>query len=396
VKVPPDDQRPPVPRRGTCTRRVAVWTTRQPAESGARSPTAVAERARATRPASMPSASAWRAGGGGEPEIGPPLHELLRVSGKRAHPRAINFRPHRDEISTFVTTPAPPAARDPSSSSRSRVTSSARSPSVPRPCGAAALRRGAPAWSPTRTHRDHQLHERHTGPTQGRAAHAIATSGSTRPPSAGRWASRPRRVTCTRSRSSTATAGHGVRRHRHGWQPRGAAQGGRRRDPPRIDQHGVTLLCGAPAVASMVLDAAAEWATPCRAVTACGWWWPERRPRPAPSSASRPSSAGSSSRSTAHRDGAAAHHEPPPGRARRAHAHERAIALNRAGAPRSACGCRWTSRARCWPAQRDHGGLLGAARGHGCRDRRRLVPHRRRRLHRRRPTTSRSRTARRT
>ena len=27
----------------------------------------------------------------------------------------------------------------------------------------------------------------------------------------------------------------------------------------RIDQHGVTLLCGAPAVASMVLDAAAEW-----------------------------------------------------------------------------------------------------------------------------------------
>src|SRR3546814_14987157 len=30
----------------------------------------------------------------------------------------------------------------------------------------------------------------------------------------------------------------------------------------RIDEHGVTLLCGAPAVVSMVLDAAASWAGP--------------------------------------------------------------------------------------------------------------------------------------
>ena len=30
----------------------------------------------------------------------------------------------------------------------------------------------------------------------------------------------------------------------------------------RIDEHGVTLLCGAPAVASAILDAAATWDGP--------------------------------------------------------------------------------------------------------------------------------------
>jgi long-subunit acyl-CoA synthetase (AMP-forming) len=68
----------------------------------------------------------------------------------------------------------------------------------------------------------------------------------------------------------------------------------------RIEQHGVTYLCGAPAVVSMVLDAAAAWdGARSRAATACASSWPARRRRPARSSASRPSSAGSSSRSTA-------------------------------------------------------------------------------------------------
>ena len=67
----------------------------------------------------------------------------------------------------------------------------------------------------------------------------------------------------------------------------------------RVDQHGVTLLCGAPAVVNAVLDAAREWDGEI----------PGTRPhadrrrrraaaRPARSSGSRPSSAGSSSRST--------------------------------------------------------------------------------------------------
>ena len=64
-------------------------------------------------------------------------------------------------------------------------------------------------------------------------------------------------------------------------------------------EHGVTLLCGAPAVVNAVLDAAAGVdgrRSPARA--ARGSSSPARRRRRARSSGSRPSSAGSSSRST--------------------------------------------------------------------------------------------------
>ena len=67
----------------------------------------------------------------------------------------------------------------------------------------------------------------------------------------------------------------------------------------RVEQHGVTVMCGAPAVANAILDAAADVgrADP-RQRDARGWSSPARRRRRARSSGSRPSSAGSSSRST--------------------------------------------------------------------------------------------------
>ncbi len=66
----------------------------------------------------------------------------------------------------------------------------------------------------------------------------------------------------------------------------------------RIEAHGVTLLCGAPAVLSAVLDAAQEWdgVVPGRGRVRA--WWPARRHRPGRSSASEMSWVGSSFRST--------------------------------------------------------------------------------------------------
>ena len=68
----------------------------------------------------------------------------------------------------------------------------------------------------------------------------------------------------------------------------------------RIERHGVTLLCGAPAVVAMILDAAAVVgrADPGHG-HASAWSWPAPRRRRGRSSGWRPSSAGSSSRSTA-------------------------------------------------------------------------------------------------
>ena len=68
----------------------------------------------------------------------------------------------------------------------------------------------------------------------------------------------------------------------------------------RVEQHGVTLMCGAPAVANAILDAAdVVGRTDPGQRDRRGWSSPAHRRRLARSSASRPSSAGSSSRSTA-------------------------------------------------------------------------------------------------
>ncbi len=66
----------------------------------------------------------------------------------------------------------------------------------------------------------------------------------------------------------------------------------------RVERHGVSLLCAAPAVVNAVLDAAADWDGPVPGRDGPASWWPAPRRLAGPSSGSRPSSAGSSSRST--------------------------------------------------------------------------------------------------
>ena len=67
----------------------------------------------------------------------------------------------------------------------------------------------------------------------------------------------------------------------------------------RIDEHGVTLLCGAPAVVRPCSMPPRRGTARSPAAAARASSWPARRRRRARSSGSRPSSAGSSSRSTA-------------------------------------------------------------------------------------------------
>ena len=69
----------------------------------------------------------------------------------------------------------------------------------------------------------------------------------------------------------------------------------------RVDEHGVTFMCAAPAVVSAVLTAAQDWSGPIPGVLSrrpCGSSAPAHRRRRRRSSASRPSSGGSSCRST--------------------------------------------------------------------------------------------------
>ena len=68
----------------------------------------------------------------------------------------------------------------------------------------------------------------------------------------------------------------------------------------RIDRHGVSLMCGAPTVGSMVLDAAkARSGRRPRCRARCDGSWPALRRRPRPSRPSSATSTGSSCRSTA-------------------------------------------------------------------------------------------------
>ncbi len=157
----------------------------------------------------------------------------------------------------------------------------------------------------------------------------------------------------------------------------------------RVEEHGVTLMCGAPAVLNMVLDAAATW----EAETVPG---PGRdRVRIVVAGAPPPTRTIERVRDRArlgvhpdlrpHRDHAAAHHEPRPGGVRRPHpgrAGREAQPGRRAGARVHDGGQR--RRRDAGPRQHRDRRLLGAARRDRRGDPRRLVPHRRRRHHRRR------------
>ena len=183
--------------------------------------------------------------------------------------------------------------------------------------------------------------------------------------------------------------GHAVRGDRHGRRRTSCcARSTAPRSCAASSEHGVTVMCGAPAVVGARCSTRPQtWdgAIPGPA-TGCGSSSPAPRRRRRRSSGSRPSSAGSSSRSTA---------SPRPRRCSRSTApapsgttsppSERAARLGRAGAP--ALGVRLRIDDQGEVLARSNVVLEGyweqpeaTGRGH----RRRLVPHRRRRRDRRR------------
>ena len=228
-----------------------------------------------------------------------------------------------------------------------------------------------------------------------------ATSGSTRRRSAGRPASTTATCTCTRCRCSTATAG-ACRTRSPAWAASTSccARSTAPRSCAASSEHGVTLLCGAPAVVAAILDAAATWDGPIpgagrvrivvagappptrtieRIETELGWEFIQIY------GLTETSPLLTMNRSRAEYDDLVA------GRAR-------ARKLGRAGAP--ALGVRAatsTTRARCWRASNVVlEGYWEQPEATADGDRRRLVPHRRRRRRSTTRATSRSPTARRT
>ncbi len=159
----------------------------------------------------------------------------------------------------------------------------------------------------------------------------------------------------------------------------------------RVEEHGVTLMCGAPAVLNMVLDAAATWEAdtgrpipgrdqvrivvagappPTRTIerteTELGWEFVQIY------GLTETTPVITMNRTRAEFD------DLDPS--------ERAVKLSRAGAP--VVGCTMAvEHGRRDPGPRQHGDgrLLGAARPDRRRHPRRVLPHRRRRHHRRRP-----------
>ena len=146
----------------------------------------------------------------------------------------------------------------------------------------------------------------------------------------------------------------------------------------RVDQHGVTLMCGAPAVLNMVLDAATSWdRTDSRRRTN-----PHRRRWRSPTDAhdrayGDRTGMGVRADLRAHRDLTAADDQSPQGRVRRAVAHRAGRAPRASGrsGDRVRDGRRRTRRGAGTQQCRD-GGLLEPTGGDGRGHRRRLVPHR--------------------
>ena len=118
----------------------------------------------------------------------------------------------------------------------------------------------------------------------------------------------------------------------------------------RVDEHGVTLLCGAPAVVAAILDAAQAWDGP------------DPRSRPHADGRRRRAAADAHDRAhgdrarvgvhpdlRAHRDGAAADDQPAAAPSGTTCPRPSARSGSAAPAhPRSGCASTSTARARCW------------------------------------------------
>ena len=145
----------------------------------------------------------------------------------------------------------------------------------------------------------------------------------------------------------------------------------------RVDRHGVTLMCGAPAVVAAILEAASSWTARSPGPAEPGSWWPARRLRPAPSSGSRPSSAGSSSRSTASPRQLRCSPSTAPRRSgTRSRRRTGRSGWAGPGCPLSGSKSPSTMPARCSPGPTTCSTATGTSRGHRRSHHRRLVPHR--------------------
>ena len=153
----------------------------------------------------------------------------------------------------------------------------------------------------------------------------------------------------------------------------------------RVERHGVTLLCAAPAVVNAVLDAVPDW----EGELPGPGHHPDRGGRCAAAVADHRADRvraglGVPPDLRADRDVPGADRQPGPGRVGRPPlrpAGPQAHAGRRAGRRHRAHGRR--ARRGAGPVQHGHGRLLAPARGDGRRAGRRLVPHRRRRADRR-------------
>ena len=198
---------------------------------------------------------------------------------------------------------------------------------------------------------------------------------------------RPRHLPAHAADVPLQRLGHAVRAHRDGRAAGRAAQGRRRRHPAphrRARRHAAVRRAGRRGHGARRRRRRGTGRSPGTAARASSWPAP-RRP-PARSSGSRPSSAGSSSRSTASprrrrcsrstAPGPSGTTSSPAERAAKLSPGRRARRRHRPAGRRPGRGA--------GPRQPRPRGLLGPARGHRRRARRRLVPHRRRRHARRR------------
>ena len=248
-----------------------------------------------------------RAGGDRQPELGPPARRLLRRVGWGRVLVPINFRLTPEEIAYIVEHSGAsvllvdPELEDVARGHRRRSTGSCSAPTTDDAL-LRARRRARAVGRPTRTPPPPSTTRAAPRPARRACSSPTATSGSTPPRSAGTPAcQRPRRLPAHAADVPLQRLGHAVR-HRRRWACTQVVL--RKVDGAeilrRVDAHGVTLLCGAPAVVAADPRRRRRPGTGrSRVGTAPASSSPAPRRPPAPSSGSRPSWAGSSSRSTA-------------------------------------------------------------------------------------------------